>query len=302
MENNKTFQIIQNIRDLISLGKPVVALETAVVSHGLPYPQNLEIAESMEQNIRNSGVEPATIALIDGQIRIGLNLNDLRRLSTGDSLIKIGYRDLSLAVSKGWSGGTTVSATIFIANNTGIKVFATGGIGGVHRHYSFDISSDLFMLSKTPMIVVCSGVKSILDIPATVEYLETISVPVLGYQTDEFPAFLSRNSGLKTQVSVNNIEEIVEIARAHWQIGMNSALIVAVPPPENTALSTTELEQVTEKGLLLASQEGVSGKDITPYLLKYLQIKTAGASLKTNIALLNNNAKIAGLIAGKLFN
>ena len=240
-------QISADIERALRLNQPIVALESAVITHGLPFPQNLQLARDMEATIRREGATPATIALLDGKIRVGLTDEELARLSQASSPLKVSHRDFATAIVKKASGGTTVAGTMLAANNSGIKVFATGGIGGVHKEGVFDISTDLRALAETPMIVVCAGAKAILDLPATLEYLETMGVPVAGYQTDEFPAFYSRESGLKVSVRLDSPQEIVDFANAHWSLGMRSAVLVANPIPETEAISKSEMEPSSPK-------------------------------------------------------
>jgi len=278
-------------------GEPVVALESTVITHGLPYPANLELARDMERVIRSSGAVPGTIALLDGQIRLGLAESELTRLASEGGMRKIGARDLGFAVHNKWSGGTTVAGSIFCAHAAGIKVFATGGIGGVHRGVGADVSADLIQLSRTPIIVVCAGAKAILDLPATVEYLETHGVPVIGYRTSDFPAFYSQNSGLKLECSAESPAEIAEIALEMGSLGLKSALLVVNPPPAESALPFEEIDAVVNEAVEEAEREGISGKDVTPYLLGKVAEKTSGASIKVNLALLKNNAKLAAEIS-----
>jgi pseudouridylate synthase len=294
------FEFSAELYEALTHSQPVVALETAVVTHGLPYPINIEVAEEMESQVRNEGVVPATICLIDGKIKIGLNSNEILLLANNKSNKKIGSRDLSVAISKKWIGGTTVSASIYVAEKIGIKVFATGGIGGVHRHNPFDISTDLFQLSCTPIIVVCSGAKNILNLQATLEFLETLSILIIGYQTDEFPAFLSRKSGLRTQESVENINEVVEIARIHWEIGQRSAIILAVPPPVDIALDKEEMDRVISDAIALAERRKIAGQNVTPFILSEISKSSKGMSIDTNIGLLKNNAQLAAKVAKAL--
>ncbi len=277
--------------------RPIVALESAVITHGMPYPENLHIAESMQAEVRALGAVPATVAVIDGVLQIGLEEGQLERLSTDRSTIKISRRDFAPAFAAKKSGGTTVAGTILAARAAGLRVFATGGIGGIHRNAPFDVSPDLPVLSKTPMVVVCAGAKAILDLPATIEYLETMGVLVLGYQTEEFPAFYSRESGLRVQVRVGSVEEIGDIARCHWEMGFESAVLVVVPPPAETALA----REAVDGAITLAVEElhtrRIYGQAVTPFLLNRVSELTGGDSLKANIALLLNNANLAARIA-----
>jgi len=279
-------------------------LESTVITHGLPYPENLTLAEELESDLRSHGVTPATVGVIDGNICIGLHRQQLEQLaSRGESQFKISIRDFAPALMRMASGGTTVAGTMFAAHKVGIRVFATGGIGGVHhelnprRKSAIDVSSDLPMLAKTPMIVVCAGAKAILDLPATLEYLETWGVPVVGYQTDDFPAFYSRKSGLKTSSRVDSADEVVFFAQTHWAAGMSSAVLVTVPPPEEMALSPEIVKDAVQYGLEEAREQKISGQKVTPFLLKKVSERTGGNSLRTNLELLRNNVEVASLIA-----
>lgn len=290
----------------LNLGAPIVALESTVITHGLPRPQNLELARDMEKQIRRFGATPATIALLDGKIRIGLSDVELVRLSESDSTLpaggfaKVSHRDFATAIVKKTNGGTTVAGTMFASQMAGIKVFATGGIGGVHQQSAFDISTDLRALAEIPMIVVCAGAKAILDLPATLEYLETMGVPVVGYQTDEFPAFYSRESGLGVSARSDSPKEIADFARAHWGLGMKSAVLVANPVPEAESISKSEMEPMISKASAEAIQQGIHGQALTPFLLSRISELTQGKSLRTNLALLLNNARLAAQIAGEV--
>ncbi len=276
---------------------PIVALETTVVTHGLPEPYNLKLAQDMEAEVRMNGATPATIGVLDGLIYVGLSKEQLKALADAEPLYKISRRDFSAAIAHKQSGGTTVAGTLIAAHTTGIRVFATGGIGGVHRDAPFDISTDLQELSRTPLIVVCAGAKSILDLPATLEVLETMGVPVVGYQTDEFPAFYARSSGLPVTMRAENPKELAEIATAHWNIGLESAILVVVPPPAETALSNSEMEAAIEQALFEAREGEIRGQQVTPFLLSRVSDLTGRASLRANLALLLNNARIAAQIA-----
>jgi pseudouridine-5'-phosphate glycosidase len=283
---------------------PVVALESTVITHGLPYPQNQNLAMDMERQVRDEGATPATVALMDGNIKLGLDRAELEWLSKTSGLHKISSRDFGPAMAKHWSGGTTVAATMVAAYAAGIKVFATGGIGGVHRCFggdnaklATDISADLTQLARTPMVVVCAGAKAILDLPATLEYLETWAVPVAGYQVDEFPAFYSRESGLSVSVKADSAQDVAQIARAHWQMGFQSAVLVANPPPADQALPREVVEHAIDQALEDAARQGVRGQKVTPFLLQRMAEITAGASVNANLALLLNNARVAAEIA-----
>lgn len=277
--------------------QPVVALESTVITHGLPYPENIDLARDLEQEIVREHAIPATIALLDGKIQVGLNSSQLERLATSHDSLKVSRRDFGLALARGLVGGTTVAGTLFVAHQAGIQVFATGGIGGVHRNAPFDVSTDLAELGRTPMVVVCAGAKSILDLPATLEVLETQGVMVLGYQTDEFPAFFSRSSGLPVTARSDSPEEIAAIARAHWQAGVQSAILVANPVPEETALDYDEVEAIIQQALRDAEKKGIHGAATTPYLLSRLNDLSDGRTLQANLALLHSNARLAARIA-----
>lgn len=279
---------------------PIVALESTVITHGLPRPQNLQLARDLENEVRSGGATPATIAIFDGRIHVGLTADQLERLAYQDSVRKVSRRDLAIAVARKEWGGTTVAGTLITAHTAGLKVFATGGIGGVHRNAPFDISADLPELGRTPMVVVCAGAKSILDLPNTVEYLETAGVTVIGYQTDEFPAFYSRRSGLPVNVSVETPLEIAEIARAQWALGVKSALLVVQPPPADSAVPDGELEAVIQQAVAEAEAQHITGAKVTPFLLGRVSQLSGGVSQHANLALLRNNARLAAQIAVEL--
>jgi pseudouridine-5'-phosphate glycosidase len=297
---NPNVTLSPEIARALDLGAPVVALESTVITHGLPRPQNLELARGMEKHVRDSGATPATIALLDGKIRIGLSDLELVRLSDSDSVLKVSHRDFTTAIVKKMNGGTTVAGTMFASQLAGIKVFATGGIGGVHKESSFDISTDLRALAEIPMIVVCAGAKAILDLPATLEYLETMGVPVVGYQTNEFPAFYSRESGLNVSVRLDSPKEIADFAQTHWKLGMQSAVLVTNPVPETESISKSEMEPIISKASAEAIEKGIHGQALTPFLLSRISELTEGKSLRTNLSLLLNNARLAARIAGEM--
>lgn len=282
------------------MGAPVVALESTVITHGLPRPQNYELARDMEKQVRDNGATPATIALLDGKIRIGLSNDELVRLSDSESPLKVSHRDFAAAILNKADGGTTVAGTMFAANMAGIKVFATGGIGGVHKESPFDISTDLHSLAEVPTIVVCAGAKAILDLPATLEYLETMGVPVIGYRTNEFPAFYSRESGLGVSTRLDSAREIAEFAKAHWNLGMRSGILVVNPIPETDAIPRSVMEPIIARASAEAVKQGVHGQKLTPFLLSLINELTGGKSLKANLALLLNNARLAAEIAGEV--
>ncbi len=294
------FHIKAEILEALETGQPVVALESTVISHGLPYPENIQLARDMEAAILHGSAIPATIALIEGNIRIGLEDKDLTALAQGNSLRKISVRDFGPAIAQKASGGTTVAGTLVAAEKVGIKIFATGGIGGVHRDAPFDISTDLGQLAKSKVVVVCAGAKSILDLPATLERLETLGVPVLGYQTDQFPAFYSRESGLPVSAKLDGPEEIAEIAKAHWELG-GGGVLVAVPIPEIHAIPHKTMEGYINQALEEASSAKIQGQAVTPFLLKRVSELSSGKSLQANLVLLKNNARVAASIAPYLY-
>ena len=287
-------------KSAVKNGMPVVALESTVLTHGLPRPQNLRLARDMERTVREEGASPTTIGFLEGQLHIGLEDSQLEKLANEDNVLKVGPRDFATVAVKKLHGGTTVAGTMLACKHAGIKVFATGGIGGVHRESNFDISADLQALATIPMIVVCAGAKAILDLPATLEYLETMSVPVVGYGTDEFPAFYSRESGLDISVRLDSPDEIVKFAKTHWDAGLQSAVLVANPVPEKEAISKSEMEPFIEQANREAHEQGIHGKEVTPFLLQRINELTDGKSMQTNLALLLNNAHLAAQIAKPL--
>ncbi len=292
--------ISTEVAKALDIGAPVVALESTVITHGLPKPQNLELARDREKQVREAGAVPATVALLDGQIRVGLSDDELVRLSESESILKVSHRDFATAIVKKMDGGTTVAGTMFTAHMAGIKVFATGGIGGVHKESPFDISTDLHALAEIPMIVVCAGAKAILDLPATLENLETNGVPVIGYGTDEFPAFYSRESGLNVSARLNSPKEIAEFAKTHWSLGMKSGVLVTNPLPEADAIQKDEMEPIIAKASAEAVAQGIHGQALTPFLLGRISQLTQGKSLKANLTLLLNNARLAASIAAEM--
>ena len=277
--------------------KPIVALESTVIAHGLPFPHNLETARSLERIVRENGAIPATIAVFDGEFHIGLNEKQIKRLAVDKTIRKISRRDLPIAVGRRLSCATTVATTAFIAHSAGIKVFATGGIGGVHRGFSWDVSADLPELANTPVTVVCSGAKIVLDLPATREWLETNGVSVLGWRCDELPAFYSRTSGLTVDERVETAREVAEIARARDDLNLKNAILLTVPVPEKFEIEPEDLEKILAESLKLADENKISGKEITPFLLAQMSSMSAGKTLSANIALLENNARIAAQVA-----
>lgn len=297
----KTYTLTKEVRQALKNDTPVVALESTVITHGLPRPDNLHLAFDMETEVRAQDAVPATVAVLEGIIHIGLTQEGLEKLSEGKDNRKISVRDYGPALAQKASGGTTVAGTLYAAQQAGIQVFATGGIGGVHRNAPFDISADLPQLAKSPVVVVCAGAKAILDLPATLEYLETAGVPVVGYQTDEFPAFYSRESGLPVQARAETPEAVAEIAKAHWGLGFESAVLVGNPPPEKSALPAAQIEAHILQALDEAREQNIRGQAVTPFLLGRVSELSEGNSLKANLALLKNNARLAGQIAGYLY-
>tara|TARA_B100000408_G_scaffold29874_1_gene22028 strand:+ start:2993 stop:3913 length:921 start_codon:yes stop_codon:yes gene_type:complete len=299
MELGKWMDISEEIQDSIKEKGPVVALESTIISHGMPFPQNLETALEVESIIRKEGALPATIAVIEGRIKIGLSNLELEQFAQGTKTVKVSSRDLPLALSQKQDGGTTVAATMICSRMAGISVFVTGGIGGVHRgsEKTMDISGDLMELSRTNVAVVCAGIKSILDIPRTLEYLETQGVPVIGYRTDEFPAFYTTTSGYSVQSRINTAEEIARCMKVKWELGLDGGLVIANPVLPGDAMDEVVIEEAIAKSLKEASEKGIDGKSVTPFLLERISQLTDGESLKTNIALVCNNALLGAKIA-----
>jgi len=277
----------------LSDGLAVVALESTVITHGLPRPVNYELACEMEAIVRRDGAVPATVAVTEGRVRLGLKRTELERLALSAAPLKVSRRELAVAIALAADGGTTVAATAFVAQQAGVRVFATGGIGGVHRGDSGDVSADLPALAETPIGVVCSGAKAILDLPKTLEWLETGGVPVLGWKTDELPAFVSRSSGLKVPLRVEKIETAADVAKAHWGLGLKSAVLLTAPCPAEAAVPDGVMQSALETAETRARTEGVSGGALTPFLLTAVSELTSGASLQANLALLRNNARLA---------
>lgn len=278
---------------------PIVALESTIITHGMPYPGNLEMARSVEAIIRQEGAVPATIAVIDGVLHIGLNADKLEALSTTTGAMKVSRADIAFAIAERRTGATTVAATMIAAARAGIRVFATGGIGGVHRkaEETFDISADLEELGRTGVIVVCAGAKAILDIPKTLEVLETRGVPVVTYDSDIFPAFWSRDSGLKSPLMLNSPAAIANFQKTRDLLGIDGGMLIANPVPEESEIAREEMEIYIKRAIDNANRDGITGKAVTPYLLDSIYRLTDGRSLETNIALVENNARLAAEIA-----
>jgi pseudouridylate synthase len=291
-----SFLLHPAVRAAQEASRPVVALESTVISHGLPWPDNLELARDMEAAVRAGGAEPATIAVLGGRIHIGLEAGDLERLAQASGIWKVSRRDLPVARAQQRDGATTVAATMLLAHQAGIRVMATGGIGGVHRGDRTDVSADLPELTRTPVIVVCSGAKAILDLPTTLEWLETWGVPVVGYGTDELPAFYSRDSGLRLEARADSPAEVAAIVREMDAGGM----ILCVPCPEEAALPAAEVESAIAQAVRDAESQGIRGKAVTPFLLARVAALTGGRAKAANLALLRNNARVAAGVAAAI--
>jgi pseudouridine-5'-phosphate glycosidase len=297
----KQFIFSNEVGQALKSNKAVVALESTVITHGLPRPENLETALAMEKAVRDESATPATICFLNGEIHVGLTIDEVTRLANSENATKVSRRDIAGVILKHLDGGTTVSGTMTIANLAGIQIFATGGIGGVHRGNHMDISADLPTLSKVPVIVVCSGAKSILDLPGTREYLETEGVPIIGYQTNELPAFYSTTSGLNVDFRFDNPKEIAEFAKIHWEMGLSSAILVTVPPPLGSSLPADYMEEMVNLAISEAGDRQITGAATTPFLLDRISKQTGQRSLKSNMDLLVNNAHVAGQIAVEFY-
>jgi pseudouridine-5'-phosphate glycosidase len=306
---------VKNLLDLspeveaaLASGQPVVALESTIISHGMPYPENLEMARKVEAIIRAEGAVPATIAILDGRLKVGLNEAELYRMATEPNVAKVSLRDMPIVIAKGTPGATTVATTATIAEAAGIKVFVTGGIGGVHRGAPgspaqvWDVSADLTVLGRCATTVVCAGAKSVLDIPATLETLETLGVTVLGYGTDRFPGFYTRDTGHGVDARVDTPAETAAVIAARRELGLEGGVLVVNPVPEADALDSAEVERHLAVAMADMAKEGIAGKAVTPYLLKRMKEVTEGRSLAANLALVYNNAKVGAQIAVALAN
>ena len=287
------------VRDALSIRRPLVALESTVITHGLPWPQNLELARRMEGAVRAGGAVPATIAIVEGEVKVGLSDAELEQLAQAQGVWKVSRRDYAPAVAQKRTGATTVAGTMIAAHWAGIQVFATGGIGGVHRGQgaALDISADLPELARTPVLVVCAGAKAILNLPATLEWLETHGVPVIGYGTNEFPAFYTRESGLPLEARADTPEAAASIVKTMWKLDLTGGALLCVPCPAEAARPAAEMEAAIEQALSDAAAAGVRGKAVTPYLLARVSELTEGHSLTANLALLENNARVAAAVA-----
>ncbi len=291
--------ITPEIEEAIAEGRPVVALESTILSHGMPFPQNVEFAHKVEEIVRAEGAVPATTAIIGGKLKVGLTSDELDLMCRGEGVGKVSRRDVAVYLATGKTGATTVATTMMIAAMAGIKFFATGGIGGVHRGAAetMDISADLQELANTPVAVICAGAKSILDIGLTLEYLETFGVPVIGLRTEDFPAFYCRKSGYKLDYAAQTEAEIARIAKTKWELGLKGGFVIGNPIPEEYALDYDEMEKVIVKALALANEQGIRGKNITPFLLAHIKDMTNGVSFASNLELAYNNAREASKIA-----
>jgi pseudouridylate synthase len=297
-----TFVVSEELRTALAEGRPVVALETTIVSHGMPWPENIETALAVEDIVRDGGAVPASIAVLDGKVRVGLHAGDLERLAKAGNVAKLSRADLAWAMVSGAPGATTVAATMIVAERAGIRVFATGGIGGVHRgaERSFDISADLTELARTAVTVVAAGAKALLDLPKTLEMLETLGVPVVAYGSDQFPAFWSRQSGLEAPIRLDDAAAIAAFIRAREALALGGGMLVANPVPAADEIPAADMRPVIEAAVAEAEAKGVTGKAVTPFLLDAILKRTTGRSLVTNIALIKNNARLAAEIAVEL--
>ena len=301
MKKSPPIKLGVEVEKALRVRRPLVALESTVIAHGLPTPLNLETAGRLEQIVRDARATPATIAVLNGELCVGLDEKQIEIIATGDDIKKISTRDLPVARARKWNAATTVASTIWIAQRAGIEIFATGGIGGVHRGAVPDVSADLPELARTPLTVVCSGAKIVLDLTATREWLETYGITVVGYQCDELPAFYSRRSGLPIDARADSPDGVIKIIKAQRELGITAALLVAVPVPEAAEVPSQLLEQVLRRSLQEADQNQIVGREVTPFLLARMSEASNGATLKANIALLENNARVAAQIAVAAF-
>ena len=295
--DKEQFHYSPDVARAIRARLPIVALESNLITHELPRPKNLELAREMELALREEGVTPATVAFLDGQLRIGLIDLELERLANDKSTYKVDPRNFATVITNMANGGTTVAGTMFACKQAPIKVFATGGIGGVHRENQFNISADLLALASIPMIVVCAGAKAIPDLPTTLEYLETLSVPVIGYGVDDFPSFYSRESGIGVTEKLETPQEVVAFAKAHWESGSSSAVLVANPVPKADAIPKSEMETYIVQANKEAHAKGIHGKELTAFLLQCIMELTEGKSMRAHLSLLLNNARLGAQIA-----
>lgn len=298
----KYIDISSEVVSALKENKPVVALESTIISHGMPYPVNVETALKVEEIVRGNGAIPATIGIMEGKLKVGLTVEEIEHFAKNDDIVKVSRRDIPFIIAKKLNGATTVAATMIIASLAGIKVFVTGGIGGVHRgaQQSFDISADLMELAKTDVAVVCAGAKSILDIGLTLEYLETQGVPIVGYKTEEFPSFYTRKSGFKVDYRVDTIEELANAVKIKWDLGLKGGLVIGNPIPEEYEMDYDVINRSIEDALYEAKKAGIKGKETTPFLLSKVKKLTEGKSLESNIRLVYNNAKVGAKLAVQL--
>jgi pseudouridine-5'-phosphate glycosidase len=296
---NDYVSLLPEVHDALQSGAPVVALESTIISHGMPYPTNVRTAREVEDVVRAGGAVPATIAILGGRIRVGLSPEDLESLGQAEHVRKVSRRDLPIAIASGQVGATTVAATMICAHLAGIPVFVTGGIGGVHRQgeVTLDVSADLTELARTSVAVVCAGAKAILDLPRTLEVLETHGVPIIGFGTDTFPAFYTRSSGLPVDVRLDSPADVARVMAAKWGLGLDGGVLVTTPVPEAHAMDTEEIGAIIEQSVEEADRAGIKGKDVTPFLLRRIVERTAGRSLATNVALVKHNAEVGAAIA-----
>ncbi|VVC76921.1 Pseudouridine-5'-phosphate glycosidase [Aquicella siphonis] len=294
------FEYSEEVKQAMMEKRPLLALESTLITHGLPFPKNLETALAVEKIARENSVTPATIAIMNGKIRIGLTHAELESLVEDKHVMKASTRDIPYLLSQKLNAGTTVASTLFCADFAGIKVFATGGIGGVHRGQDQDISADLITLAKTPMAVVCAGAKAILDVPKTLEFLETHGVPVIGYRTETFPAFYTAETDYKLFAHVDNVTSLANLLKIHWQLGMSSGVLIANPIPSPDEIPADIIEPAISSALKLAEKKNVHGKEITPFLLSEIAAVTQGKSLHANINLIINNVRLGAMLALKI--
>lgn len=299
---NKYLEITPEINEALEKGTPVVALESTILSHGMPYPENVEFSHKVEEIVRAEGAIPATVAIMGGKLKIGLNAEELEIMCKAENVGKVSRRDVATYLATGQTGATTVATTMMLAEMAGIRMFATGGIGGVHRgaETTMDISADLQELAHTRVGVVCAGAKSLLDIGLTLEYLETMGVPVLGLDTDDFPAFYCRKSGYGVDCNVPDEATVAKILKTKWELGLEGGAVIANPIPKEFELDYDEMEQVIQRALAAAKEEGIRGKNTTPFLLSHIKEYTKGVSFASNLELAYNNARKAAKIAVEL--
>ncbi|MBC8363847.1 MAG: pseudouridine-5'-phosphate glycosidase [Actinobacteria bacterium] len=290
-------RIADEVADALADGRPVVALESTIIAHGMPHPRNVETALTLEAIVRSGGAVPATVALVDGALRVGLSELDIERLGTNNQVAKVSLRDMGAVLASGGLGATTVAATMFAAHGAGIRVFATGGIGGVHRGDGHDVSADLTALGRFPVAVVCAGAKAVLDLPRTLEALETLGVPVLGWRTDAFPEFWTRGADLTVGTRVDGADQAAAVLDAHWSAGLTTGAVIGVPIPTEHEVDRALIETAIADGLGASDAAGISGSEVTPFLLAHIADATGGTSLDANVALVQENTRVATEVA-----